>query len=100
MAGAVNLGLESRVRGQDAEQKLFHLDALKKALPRDSSALLLIGDTKTCDAMVELFKSRQPKVVRRQVADELRQMLNALHQKVAQAAIQAAAQAEGPPATH
>jgi hypothetical protein len=96
VAGAANLGLAARARGEEAEHRLLHLDELKKALPRESSALVLIADTQTCDAMVKLFKAYSPKVIRRDVADELRQWLNALHRRVAQQ-IQAAA--EGPPAT-
>jgi len=105
------LGLrESRigasVRGSSAgkslggalENELFHIDAIKEALPRDSSALVLVADTKLCDAMVEMFKSYEPQVVRRDVADELRKRLQAFHDQVAQEFAQAAG--ESPAAPH
>jgi hypothetical protein len=98
VAGAINAGLAARAQGEEAEQRLLHLDDLKKALPRDSSALVLIADTQTCDAMVKLFKSYSPKVVRRQVADELRQRLDTLHRQFVQEIAQA--EAEGAPAPH
>jgi hypothetical protein len=97
LAGAANLGLAARARGEEAEGRLLHLDELKKALPRDSSALVLIANAETCDAMVRLFKPYSPKVIRREVADELRKWLDALHRRVAQAV---QAEAERPPATH
>ena len=84
--------------GSEAEDRLFHLDEIKKALPRDSSALALIADEKTCDQMVELFQSYEPKVIRRDVADELSQRLQAVHQSLAQRIMQA--QAGSAAATH
>src|SRR5262249_13564292 len=82
--------------GNEAEQRLFHLDEIKKALPRDSSALAIIADPQICDRMVELFSSYEPKVVRRDVADELRDRLEGLHRRIAQEIVQGA----GAPAAH
>jgi uncharacterized membrane protein len=95
--GSVNASLLAGAQGSDVEQRLFHLDELKKALPRDSSALVFLGSPKACDTLVEMFKSYGPKVIRRDVADELQKRLQALHNRIAQ---EMAAQAEGAPATH
>jgi hypothetical protein len=84
--------------GGEAEERLFHLDEIKKALPRDSSALAIIADSKICDEMVELFGSYEPKVIRRDVADELYKRLEGLHRQVVQQLAQGAAR--GAPATH
>jgi hypothetical protein len=59
---------------------------------------VLIAATKTCDQLVALFKSYQPQVIRRQVADELRRRLETVHQQLARD--MAEAEAEGAPATH
>src|SRR5262249_762802 len=83
MIGSVNAELVAGAYGADAEQRLFHTDEIKKALPRNSSALVLVAEPKTCDAMVKRFESYGPKVVRRQAADELRKILEALHAGVA-----------------
>jgi uncharacterized membrane protein len=80
----LNLSDAGGQMGSEAEDRLFHLDEIKKALPRDSSALALVADPKICDKMVELFSSYEPKVVRRDVAEELRQRLENLHARVAQ----------------
>jgi hypothetical protein len=84
--------------GSEAEQELFHLDEIKKALPRDSSALLLIAEPKLCDVMVNLFKAYDPKVIRRDATEELRKRLEALHSRLAQSLSQVSA--ESVPATH
>jgi hypothetical protein len=94
----VTAGAAGESLGTDAEERLFHLDEIKKALPRDSSALALIADTATCDQMVDLFSSYEPKVTRRDVADELRQRLEGLHRRVAQEILQA--RGGGAPAAH
>jgi uncharacterized membrane protein len=62
----------------DVERRLFHLDDVKKALPHDSSALILIADGAICDALVETFTSYGPEVIWRQVEPELRSRLEAL----------------------
>src|SRR5262245_38921123 len=84
--------------GGEAEQRLLHVDEIKKALPRDSSALALIAYEKTCDTMVELFQSYEPKVIRRDVADELSQRLQTVHQGLVQRILQS--RTGGAPATH
>jgi hypothetical protein len=86
MFRTVNAGLEAGARGREMEERLFHLDALKKALPRDSSALVLIASPPTCDALDQMFKSYtpRPEVIRREVSEELRLRLEALHRMMAQ----------------
>ena len=98
MSGSLRGESAAGAIGSEAEQRLFHLDEVKKALPRDSSALALIADEKTCDTMVDLFQSYEPKVIRRDVADELRQRLQDVHQSLVQRISQS--QAAGAPATH
>jgi hypothetical protein len=71
-----------RLLGSDAEQRLFHLDDVKKALPRDSSALVLIANDETCDALVGMFDSYDPLVIRARVEPELRARLEALERRL------------------
>jgi uncharacterized membrane protein len=66
----------------DAEQRLFHLGDIKKALPRDSSALVLIANDQTCDALVGMFESYDPLVLRAAVEPELRARLEALERRL------------------
>jgi uncharacterized membrane protein len=94
----VDSALAAGEKGKELEKKLLHLDELKKQLPRDSSALVLLASLDTIDKMVELFQSYDPKVIRRDVADELRQRLQALHRHVLEDVAQAGQ--EGAPAPH
>lgn len=71
-----------RLLWTDAEQRLFHLDDVKKALPRDSSALVLIANDGTCDALVGMFDSYDPLVIRAEVEPELRARLEALERRL------------------
>ena len=93
LGAAAKGGSAGKSVGGAVEDELFRIDAIKEALPRDSSALVLIADTKLCDAMVETFKSYGPQVVRRNVADELQKRLQAYQDQVAQAFVQGAAAA-------
>jgi hypothetical protein len=69
----------------DGEQRLFHLDDVKKALPRDSSALVLIANDETCDAMVTMFEPSRPVVViRAEVEPALRARLETLERRLQQ----------------
>jgi hypothetical protein len=79
--------------GSAEEQRLFHLDDLKTILPRDSSALALIAKDATCEALVRMFKSYSPKIIRVEVEPELRTRLEGLERR-----LQQSAQAEGAPA--
>ena len=71
-----------RSLGSGAEQELFHLDDVKKALPRDSSALVLIADDRTCEALVGMFDSYDPLVIRATVEPALRARLEALERRL------------------
>jgi len=53
--------------------------------------LALIAEPKICDEMVKTFKKYSPTVVRRNVADELRERLDTLHQRLAEQVLQAGA---------
>jgi hypothetical protein len=98
LIGSVHAAMLAGARGSEQESRLFHLDELKKALPRDSSALVLIAQSEICDQMVKLFEKYEPQVIRRDVADELRKRLQALHERLAQQFMEA--EREGAPATH
>jgi uncharacterized membrane protein len=101
MTGVVRAATLAGASASEAEGRLFHLDELKKALPRDSSALVLIATPEMCDATEELFKPYEPRVVRRQVADELRQRLQAVHDRLVQQFAEAErAEREERPASH
>jgi hypothetical protein len=82
--GTVDAAMAASSYGQEAEERLFHLDAIKKALPRESSALVLIANKETCDAMVAMFRTYSPEVIRRDVTQELLDRLEGLQQRVAQ----------------
>jgi Protein of unknown function (DUF1269) len=73
-----------RSLGREAEQTLFHVGDIKNALPRDSSALVLVAGDDTCDALVEMFDSYDPEVIRSTVEPELRARLEALERRVQQ----------------
>jgi uncharacterized membrane protein len=98
MFGSVHGALFAGEEAGEVENQLFHLDDLKKALPRDSSALVIVGSPQLCDAMVKAFESYGPKVIRRNVESELRARLEALHRRIAEE--MSAQQSEGAPATH
>lgn len=74
----------ARAYGRAGEERLFHLDEVKRALPRDSSALVLIADPRICDAMVDMFSAYTPKVLRHEVGDELRGRLRLVALRAAQ----------------
>jgi hypothetical protein len=96
MIGSLNAEMAAETWGTDEEQKLFHLDALKKLLARDSSALVLIAEKKRCDELVELFKPFRSSVLRRDAAAELGKLLRELHDRLA-AGVQAGIEGAPPP---
>jgi hypothetical protein len=100
MFATVNAGLDAGALGAEAEKRLFRLDELKKVLPRNSSALVLIANPETCDAMVRMFDNYSPRVTRLDAADELRKRLQALHRTAAEKMKTLQAEAGGTPATH
>jgi len=68
--------------GREAEQSLFHVGDIKNALPRDSSALVLVASEETCDALIEMFDSYSPAIIRSTVEPDLRARLEALERRV------------------
>jgi hypothetical protein len=99
MIATVNAALAAGERGSEAKEKLFHIDEIRDKLPRDSSALVLVASPDTIDAMVDAFQSYEPKVIRRDVEEELRKRLETLHRRVAEG-ITARAEEAGTPAPH
>ncbi len=75
-----------RALGSEADRRLFHMGDMEKALPRDSSALVLVAEEDTCDALVRMFDSYSPKIIRARVEPELRARLEALERRVQQVA--------------
>ena len=73
-----------RALGSEAEKRLFHVGDIQAALPRDSSALVLVAGDDTCDALVRLFASYSPEIIRGKVEPELRARLKALESRVQQ----------------
>jgi hypothetical protein len=71
-----------RALASEADKRLFHLGDIEKALPRDSSALVLVAERDACDALVRMFDSYSPMVIRAEVAPELRARLDALEDRV------------------
>ena len=67
-----------RALASEADKRLFHIGDIEKALPRDSSALVLVAESDACDALVRMFESYSPTVIRAEVAPELRARLDAL----------------------
>jgi hypothetical protein len=82
---AVDAESEAASFGSDVEQRLFHMDDIKKVLHRDSSALVLIAQDTTCDALVDMFDGYSPIVVRIDVEPALRARLRALEVRAQQA---------------
>lgn len=76
---------------KEIENLLLGIDDIKAMLPRGTSALVLVASSDICDRMVELFKPAQPEVIRRQVDDDLQQLLQELDCQAAQG-MEAAAQ--------
>lgn len=74
-----------RSLGSEADRRLFHMGDLETALPRDSSALVLVAEDDACDALVRMFAPYSPMVIRGQVEPELRARLEALERRVQQA---------------
>ena len=97
MFATVNAAIAAGDKGSELEERLFHIDEIKQQMPRDTSALVLVASPETIDKMVSLFEPYAPKVIRRDVADELRNVLEALHRRVVE---DAAAAGAGAPSTH
>jgi uncharacterized membrane protein len=79
MSMTVNAAARAADVGEEVEERLLHLNEIKKVLPRESSALVFIGSTEACDDVVQAFQSWHPKVIRRNAEEELNKRLEALH---------------------
>jgi hypothetical protein len=73
------------------EKALLGIDDIKDLLPRGSSALVLVASPDICDRMTELFAPWQPEVIRRDLEDEVKGLLDDLHRE-AERGTEAAAQ--------
>jgi uncharacterized membrane protein len=62
--------------GDTLEGKLMRIDDIKRVLPRDSSALVLIATREINDQFVDLFQGWAPQVIRRDVSDEIERRLH------------------------
>jgi uncharacterized membrane protein len=93
MFATVDAAVKAGNVGAEAEERLLHIKEIKKNLDRDSSALVFIGSTEACDDMVQAFESYAPKVIRRDVGQELLRRLEALHRMAAEGTAKAAAEA-------
>jgi uncharacterized membrane protein len=61
--------------GKALEKEILHTEAIKKALPRGSSALVLVATPQVDDEFVALFKDRNPEVIRRDLEQEVEKRL-------------------------
>jgi len=77
--------LEGELRAQRAgealEKKLLRIDEIKNALPRGSSALVLIAAPEINEQLVNLFAKWSPEVTRRDVAQEVQKRLETFERK-------------------
>ena len=67
--------------GRAVEKQLLHTDEIKDLLPRGSSALVLVSRPDVNDRFVQMFSSWSPEVVRRDIAPETQQRLEAFARK-------------------
>jgi len=98
LAGPLHADLASlEGRGQGAgvgkavEKQLLRIDEIKRNVPRDSSALVLVAPPEVNDRMVQLFTSYSPEVIRKDVAQEVVGRLETFRQKTLQDIAQQAA---------
>jgi len=77
--------------GKAVEKQLLRIDEVKRNLPRDSSALVLVAPPEVNDRMVQMFVSYSPEVIRKDVAQEVVKSLEAFRQKTMQDIAQQAA---------
>jgi hypothetical protein len=83
--GSLLAGVEGESAGSEAESRLLQVGDLERVLPRDSSALVLVAEADACDALVRMFDSYSPTVVRVEVEPDLRARLEALERRVQRA---------------
>jgi uncharacterized membrane protein len=80
--------MEGELRAQQAgkalEKQLLRTDEIKSALPRGSSALVLIAEPDINDQLVKLFANWSPEVIRRDVAQEVQKRLETFERKTRQ----------------
>ncbi len=77
-------GARGKGVGKTLEKMLAPFDEIKRDLPRDSSALVLVATPAVNDRMVELFATWSPKVIRKDVEQEVERRLETFRQKTLQ----------------
>jgi uncharacterized membrane protein len=77
--------------GKALEKQLLRTDEIKRNLPRDSSALVLVAPPEINDRMVQMFAKWSPEVIRKDVAQEVVRQLETFQQKTMQDIAQQAA---------
>ena len=82
MFAAADGASAGRSLGSQAEMRLFRLGDIERAIPRGSSALVLLAEDDACDTLVRMFDSYSPEVLRAEVEPELRARLEALERRV------------------
>ncbi len=73
---ALEGGMRGATAGDALEGKLMQIDDVKRVLPRDSSALVLIAAPETNDQFVQLFQKRAAQVIRRDMSEEIERRLH------------------------
>ena|SRR5450432_445177 len=76
--------LRAQRAGKTLEKQLLRTDEVKSALPRGSSALVLIAAPEINDQLVSLFGKWSPEVIRRDVAQEVQKRLETFERKTQQ----------------
>jgi len=73
---ALEGGMRGGSAGDALEGKLMKIDDIKRVLPRDSSALVLIATPEINDQFVQLFEDGTLQVIRRDVSEEVERRLH------------------------
>ena len=64
--------------GKALEKQILHTEAIKKVLPRGSSALVRVATPQVDDEFVGLVKDKNPEVFRRDLEQEVEKRLQEL----------------------
>jgi len=78
---ALEASSQARALGGALEDKLLHVDDIKRFLPRGTSALVLVARSDINDRFVDVFDAWSPNVVRRDIAEEIEERLHAFEQR-------------------